>query len=66
VNYGWEQLTERVRRARLPFLDVTVGLVHGSGGVLLVDTGTKLAEARAISPASTRDIPRDQGEQRRC
>jgi glyoxylase-like metal-dependent hydrolase (beta-lactamase superfamily II) len=49
VNYGWEQLAEGVHRARLPFLDVTVGVVRGSGGVLLVDTGTTLAEARAIA-----------------
>ena len=48
VSYGWEPLAEGVHRARLPFLDVTVGLVQGSGGVLLVDTGTTLAEARAI------------------
>jgi glyoxylase-like metal-dependent hydrolase (beta-lactamase superfamily II) len=48
VNYRWEPLAEGVHRARLPFLDVTVGVVQGSGGVLLVDTGTTLAEARAI------------------
>jgi glyoxylase-like metal-dependent hydrolase (beta-lactamase superfamily II) len=48
VNYGWEQLAKGVHRARLPFLDVTVGVVRGSAGVLLVDTGTTLAEAAAI------------------
>ena len=48
MNYGWEQLAEGVHRARLPFLDVTVGVVQGGEGVLLVDTGSTLAEARAI------------------
>ena len=36
-------------RTRLPFLDVTVGLVRGESGVLLVDTGSTLAEARAVA-----------------
>jgi glyoxylase-like metal-dependent hydrolase (beta-lactamase superfamily II) len=37
-----------VWRVRLPFLDVTVGLVAGETDALLVDSGTTLAEARAI------------------
>jgi hypothetical protein len=37
-----------VRRTRLPFLDVTVGLVWGSGRVLLIDTGTTLDEAHRV------------------
>ena len=45
VNYAWERLYPTVRRCRLPFLDVTVGLVWGSRGVLLIDTGTTLLEA---------------------
>ena len=49
VNYEWEQLADRVYRCRLPFLDVTVGLVHGSAAVLLIDCGTTLAEARGIA-----------------
>jgi glyoxylase-like metal-dependent hydrolase (beta-lactamase superfamily II) len=48
VQYHWERLAERVRRTRLPFLDVTVGLVWGSGRVLLIDTGTTLDEAHRI------------------
>jgi glyoxylase-like metal-dependent hydrolase (beta-lactamase superfamily II) len=48
VHFDWEQLTDSVHRCRLPFLDVTVGLVHGSTGALLVDTGTTLVEAQAI------------------
>jgi len=48
VNFGWERLAEGVHRCRLPFLDVTVGLVHGRTGTLLIDSGTTLAEADAI------------------
>jgi glyoxylase-like metal-dependent hydrolase (beta-lactamase superfamily II) len=49
VHFDWEQLTDSVHRCRLPFLDVTVGLVQGRTGVLLVDTGTTLTEAQAIN-----------------
>lgn len=49
LNLAWEQLTRQVSRCRLPFCDVTVGLVHGGGEVLLVDTSTTLLEARAIA-----------------
>src|ERR1700722_739325 len=48
VHFAWEQLAPRVHRCRLPFCDVTVGLIHGSAAALLVDTGTTLAEAAAI------------------
>jgi glyoxylase-like metal-dependent hydrolase (beta-lactamase superfamily II) len=48
VHFDWESLTNSVHRCRLPFLDVTVGLVQGSTGALLVDTGTTLTEAHAI------------------
>jgi glyoxylase-like metal-dependent hydrolase (beta-lactamase superfamily II) len=48
VHFDWEQLTDSVHRCRLPFLDVTVGLVQGRTGALLVDTGTTLIEAHAI------------------
>ncbi|ORA38728.1 MBL fold metallo-hydrolase [Mycobacterium aquaticum] len=48
MNFDWEPLTQGVWRARLPFLDVTVGLVAGDSDVLLVDCGTTLAEARAL------------------
>ncbi|MGV0812751.1 MBL fold metallo-hydrolase [Mycolicibacterium boenickei] len=48
MNYVWETLGERVWRTRLPFLDVTVGLVAGSRHTLLVDSGTTLSEARGI------------------
>ncbi len=49
LNLAWEQLTAQVLRCRLPFCDVTIGLVHGGGEVLLVDTGTTVSEARAIA-----------------
>jgi metal-dependent hydrolase (beta-lactamase superfamily II) len=48
MHFDWESLTDSVCRCRLPFLDVTVGLVQGSAGALLVDTGTTLTEAKAI------------------
>jgi glyoxylase-like metal-dependent hydrolase (beta-lactamase superfamily II) len=48
VHFDWEQLTDSVHRCRLPFLDVTVGLVQGRTGMLLIDTGTTLTEATAI------------------
>jgi glyoxylase-like metal-dependent hydrolase (beta-lactamase superfamily II) len=48
VHFDWEQLTDSVHRCRLPFLDVTVGLVWGRTGAMLIDTGTTLTEAAAI------------------
>jgi glyoxylase-like metal-dependent hydrolase (beta-lactamase superfamily II) len=48
LHFDWEQLTGGVQRCRLPFLDVTVGVVQGATGVLLVDSGTTLTEAAAI------------------
>ncbi|OLP00036.1 MBL fold metallo-hydrolase [Mycolicibacterium porcinum] len=48
MNYDWEELGGGVWRTRLPFLDVTVGLVSGGERALLVDSGTTMAEARGI------------------
>ena len=48
MNFEWERLADGVHRCRLPFLDVTVGLVERAAGALLVDTGTTLTEAAAI------------------
>lgn len=56
--YDWEQLADGVHRCRLPFLDVTVGLVTGQDGVLLVDTGSTLSEAAAIA-ADVRQLAGD-------
>lgn len=47
-NFRWERVADGVYRCRLPFLDVTVGVVTGRDGLLLVDCGTTLAEALAI------------------
>jgi glyoxylase-like metal-dependent hydrolase (beta-lactamase superfamily II) len=55
VHYDWERLTKSVHRCRLPFCDVTVGLIRGRTGVLLVDSGTTLTEAAAID-ADVRQI----------
>jgi glyoxylase-like metal-dependent hydrolase (beta-lactamase superfamily II) len=49
VNCAWERLGDSTFRCRLPFLDVTVGVVWGDAGVLLIDTGTTLTEAKAIA-----------------
>ncbi|WP_374025971.1 MBL fold metallo-hydrolase [Mycobacterium sp. HNNTM2301] len=49
MHFAWERLTSSVHRCRLPFCDVTIGLVRGGTGALLVDTGTTLAEAEAIA-----------------
>lgn len=48
MNYAWESPSVGVYRCRLPFLDVTVGLVCGSAGVLLIDCGTTTEEAGRI------------------
>ena len=49
MNFVWERLADGVFRCRLPFLDVTVGLVCGRTGAMLIDTGTTLTEGRAIA-----------------
>lgn len=48
MNFVWEPLADGVSRCRLPFLDVTIGLVWSSTGALLIDTGTTLGEAQAV------------------
>ncbi|OBH87506.1 MULTISPECIES: MBL fold metallo-hydrolase [unclassified Mycobacterium] len=48
MHIAWERLTATVHRCRLRFCDVTVGLVWGRTGVMLIDSGTTLAEAAAI------------------
>ncbi|MEE4544358.1 MBL fold metallo-hydrolase [Streptomyces sp. V4-01] len=45
---AWEQLAPGVARRRLPFLDVTIGLVVGADAVLLVDTGSTLGEGAEL------------------
>ena len=48
MNYTWEMLADSVARCRLPFLDVTVGVIWGRTGAVLIDTGSTLTESRAI------------------
>lgn len=48
MHYEWQELDAGVHRARLPFLDVSVGVVAGTAGVLLIDCGTTLTEAEAV------------------
>lgn len=48
MNYTWEPLADSVARCRLPFLDVTVGVIWGRRGALLIDAGSTLTESRAI------------------
>ncbi len=49
MHYAWETPSDGVYRCRLPFLDVTVGLIRGSPGNLFIDCGTTLFEASAIA-----------------
>jgi glyoxylase-like metal-dependent hydrolase (beta-lactamase superfamily II) len=49
THYDWQTLSRGVHRCRLPFLDVTVGLVRGGDRTLLIDCGTTLLEAAAIA-----------------
>lgn len=55
MHFIWEQLTASIHRCRLAFCDVTIGLVQGQTGALLVDTGTTLTEAAAID-ADVREL----------
>ncbi len=45
---GWERLAPGVARRRLPFLDVTIGVVVGTEGVLVIDTGSTLREGEQL------------------
>lgn len=55
MRYDWEPLSSGAWRCRLPFLDVTVGVVSGSARVLLIDCGTTLDEAAGIA-ADVREL----------
>lgn len=44
----WERLATGCARRRLPGLDATVGVVVGTDGMLVVDTGSTLAEGAAL------------------
>lgn len=45
---GWQGLTPRVGRCRLPGWDCTVGLVIGDGAALLIDSGSSLREGARL------------------
>lgn len=55
MHFAWERLTDSIHRCRLAFCDVTIGLVRGRTGALLIDTGTTLTEAAAID-ADVREL----------
>lgn len=46
--YDWESPARDVHRCRLPYLDVTVGVVQGRDGIVLIDCGTTLLEAEQL------------------
>ncbi|MFD9252951.1 MBL fold metallo-hydrolase [Streptomyces bottropensis] len=45
---GWQELTPRVGRCRLPGWDCTAGLVVGNGAALLIDAGSSLREGARL------------------
>ncbi|GHH87340.1 MBL fold hydrolase [Streptomyces sulfonofaciens] len=51
---GWEGLTARVGRCRLPVWDCTSGLVAGDEGALLVDAGATPAQGGRLRAAAAR------------
>ncbi|MEU0054943.1 MBL fold metallo-hydrolase [Streptomyces sp. NPDC006334] len=51
---GWEQVAVGVGRRRLPGWDCTVGLVVGTGAVLLIDAGSCLAEGTRLRAEAER------------
>lgn len=51
---GWEQLTGRVGRRRLPVWDCTVGLVVGDERVLMIDPGSCVREGAQLRAEAER------------
>ncbi|MCS0638156.1 MBL fold metallo-hydrolase [Streptomyces sp. LP05-1] len=51
---GWERLAEGVGRRRLPGWDATTGLVAGSAGALLLDTGATPAQGAEVAEQTRR------------
>ncbi len=51
---GWEEVTPRVGRRRLPVWDCTAGLVVGDGAVLLIDAGSSLREGALLREEARR------------
>ncbi|MDX3131187.1 MBL fold metallo-hydrolase [Streptomyces europaeiscabiei] len=51
---GWQGLTPRVGRCRLPGWDCTVGLVVGDGSALMIDAGSSLPEGARLRTEARR------------
>ncbi|QFQ97126.1 MBL fold metallo-hydrolase [Streptomyces phaeolivaceus] len=51
---GWQGLTPRVGRCRLPGWDCTVGLVAGDGAALMIDAGSSLREGARLRTEACR------------
>ncbi|MER5930650.1 MBL fold metallo-hydrolase [Streptomyces sp. NPDC002054] len=51
---GWERLTGRAGRKRLPGWDCTVGLVVGADAVLLIDPGSSIREGAGLRAEAER------------
>ncbi|MCI3930630.1 MBL fold metallo-hydrolase [Streptomyces sp. AN091965] len=51
---GWERLTARVGRRRLPVWDCTVGLVVGDGAALMIEAGSSLREGALLRAEAQR------------
>ncbi|WP_330296352.1 MBL fold metallo-hydrolase [Streptomyces sp. NBC_00503] len=51
---GWERLTERAGRRRLPVWDCTVGLVVGDDSALLIDPGSSVREGAQVRAEAER------------
>ncbi|KJY23235.1 MULTISPECIES: MBL fold metallo-hydrolase [Streptomyces] len=51
---GWERLTGRAGRRRLPVWDCTVGLVVGDESVLLIDPGSSVREGARVRAEAER------------
>ena len=55
----WNEIGDRVFVRRYPFLALTIGVVVGDDGVLVVDTRASHAEARELTDdlATLTDLP---------
>ncbi|MFF1683316.1 MBL fold metallo-hydrolase [Streptomyces sp. NPDC058256] len=51
---GWERVTPRVGRRRLPDWDCTTGLVVGDGAALMIDAGSSLREGARLRSEARR------------
>ncbi|MFD9307719.1 MBL fold metallo-hydrolase [Streptomyces sp. NPDC060048] len=51
---GWERLTDRAGRRRLPVWDCTVGLVLGDDSALLIDPGSSVREGALVRAEAER------------